>query len=195
MHWSVNAPDVVQRRNDWPEEIGKYNENNLVYLDESGINIDLTRLYGWGKNGERVVDKTPLNTPKNTTILSSIRLGGSCAYTTYSGGTTKEKFMDYLEHILFPTLRENDIVIMDNMRTHRAKVVKDLAERMNIHILYLPAYSPDLNPIEKMWSKIKSILRKLKTRTVEELKIAVDTAFKEISISDCRSWFNSCKTG
>ena len=77
MHWSVNAPDVVQRRNDWPEEIGKYNENNLVYLDESGINIDLTRLYGWGKNGERVVDKTPLNTPKNTTILSSIRLGGS----------------------------------------------------------------------------------------------------------------------
>lgn len=188
-------PDVVQKRNEWPEEIGKYDENNLVYLDESGINTDLTRLYGWGKNGERVVDKTPLNTPKSTTVLSSIRLDGSCAYTTYPGGTTKKKFTDYLEYTLFPTLKENDIVIMDNMRTHRSKAVKELAERLNIHILYLPAYSPDLNPIEKMWSKIKSILRKLKARTADELKTGVDIAFKEISDLDCIGWFNSCKTG
>ena len=78
--------------------------------------------------------------------------------------------MDYLEKRLFPTLTENDIIIMDNMRTHHATAVTELAERLNIHILYLPPYSPDMNPIEKMWSKIKSILRKTKARTTEDLQ-------------------------
>ena len=155
----------------------------------------MTRLYGWGQSDERVTDKTPLNTPKNTTILSSIRLDGSYAYTTYSGGTTKERFMDYLEKTLFPTLTENDIIIMDNMRTHHATAVTELAERLNIHILYLPPYSPDLNPIEKMWSKIKSILRKTKARTTEDLQEAINNAFKQISVSDCEGWFASCLSG
>ena len=116
-------------------------------------------------------------------------------YTTYPGGTTKERFTDYLENILFPTLKENDIIIMDNMRTHHANAVTELAERLHIRILYLPPYSPDLNPIEKMWSKIKSILRKTKARTKEDLQKAVDYAFKKISVSDCEGWFASCLSG
>lgn len=87
--------------------------------------------------------------------------------------------MDYLEKTLFPTLTENDIIIMDNMRTHHATAVTELAERLNIHILYLPPYSPDMNPIEKMWSKIKSILRKTKARTTEDLQEAINNAFKK----------------
>ena len=187
-------PDVVQKREEWEKEVKTY-EKKLVYLDESGVNTNLTRLYGWGQSDERVTDKTPLNTPQNTTILSSIRLDGSCVYTTYPGGTTKERFTDYLENILFPTLKENDIIIMDNMRTHHANAVTELAERLHIRILYLPPYSPDLNPIEKMWSKIKSILRKTKARTKEDLQKAVDYAFKKISVSDCEGWFASCLSG
>ena len=113
-------------------------------------------------------------------------------YTTYPGGTTDRKIYGLSRKILFPTLKENDIIIMDNMRTHHANAVTELAERLHIRILYLPPYNSDLNPIEKMWSKIKSILRKTKARTKEDLQKAVDYAFKKISVSDCVGWFASC---
>lgn len=108
----------------------------------------------------RAVDKTPLNTPCNTTVLSSIRLNGDCAYTVYQGGTTAERFAEYLKTKLLPTLSEADIIVMDNMRSHHAKVVKQLLDSSKVTYLYLPPYSPDLNPIEKMWSKLKAFLRK-----------------------------------
>ena len=187
-------PDVVQRREEWEEEVKTY-EKKLVYLDESGVNTNLTRLYGRGQSDGRVTDKTPLNTPQNTTILSSIRLDGSCVYTTYLGGTTDRKIYGLSRKILFPTLKENDIIIMDNMRTHHADAVTEPAERLHIRILYLPPYNSDLNPIEKMWSEIKSILRKTKARTKEDLQKAVDYAFKKISVSDCEGCFASCLFG
>ena len=108
----------------------------------------------------RAVDKTPLNTPRNTTILSSIRLNGDCAYTVYQGGTTTERFAEYLKTKLLPTLSKADIIVMDNMRSHHAKAVKQLLDSTKVNYLYLPPYSPDLNPIEKMWSKLKAFLRK-----------------------------------
>ena len=140
-----------------------------MFLDESGVNTDLTRIYGRAIDGKRCVDSAPINTPQNTTILSSIRLDGQTAYTTYQGGTTKDKFIDYLKDILSPILRNGDIVIMDNMRTHHSKEVKKVLEDLKIKVIFLPAYSPDFNPIEKMWSKIKSVLRKLKVRTLDRV--------------------------
>ena len=137
------------------------------------------------------MDKTPLNTPKNTTILSSIRLDGSAAYETYSGGTTGERFIEYLKSVLVPTLHKEDIVIMDNMRTHHISAVREILEQSGIKLLYLPPYSPDLNPIEKLWSKIKSILRKLQARTPETLMDAVAQAFSCVTPSDCVGWFRS----
>ena len=95
--------------------------NNLVFLDESGININMTRHYGRSKTNERAVDSAPLNTPCNTTILSSIRLDGRTAHTVYQGGTTAGRFAEYLENILIPTLSRNDIIVMDNMRSRHAK--------------------------------------------------------------------------
>ena len=162
----MNVPDVAQKREDWTEQLPNYDKNKLVFLDESGINTDLTRIYGRSVGGNRCVDKTTLNTPKNTTVLSSIRLNGETAYTTYQGGTNKDKFIDYLKNILVPTLQDGDIVIMDNMRTHHAKAVREVIDNLKINVIYLPPYSPDFNPIEKMWSKIKSILRKLKIRVL-----------------------------
>lgn len=152
----------------------------------------MTRLYGRALSNERAVDHTPLNTPTTTTILSSIRLSGETVYTTYSGGTTAERFRDYLENLLLLTLDEHAVVIMDNMRSHHAGIVKQLLDEKGINYVYLPPYSPDLNPIEKLWSKLKAILRKLKARTLEELSAAVKAAFHDICQRDCVGWFRSC---
>ena len=141
----MNAPDVIDMRKEWNKTISVFEKNHIVYLDESGINIGMTRIYGR-------IDHTPINTPKNTTILSSIRLNGETAYTTYMGGATKEKFVDYLENILIPTLKDGDVIIMDNMRSHHAKEAAETVSRTSkdLTIPYLPSYSPDFNPIEMM---------------------------------------------
>ena len=166
--------------------------DHLVFLDESGINIDMTRHYARAKTNERAVDSTPLNTPRNTTILSSIRLDGRTAHTVYQGGTTAERFAEYLKETLLPSLSSDDIIIMDNMRSHHAKAVKQVLDASGIRYLYLPPYSPDFNPIEKMWSKLKAYLRKAKVRALSGLPDAVEDAFSTVTSSDCLGWFRSC---
>ena len=166
--------------------------DHLVFLDESGVNINMTRHYARSKKNQRAVDSTPVNTPCNTTILSSIRLDGSTAYTVYQGGTTTERFIEYLKTKLIPSLSRTDVIIMDNMRSHHAKIVKELLDKAGIRYLYLPPYSPDLNPIEKMWSKLKANLRKQKIRIAAQLPEAIKRAFSTIRQSDCIGWFRSC---
>ena len=183
---------MVQKRNEWVQMISKADPDKLVFLDESGVNTDMTRHYGRAVGKERAVDNAPENTPTNTTILSSIRLNGKTAYTTYSGGTTGDRFVEYLENVLIPTLHEGDIVIMDNMRSHHVNKVSEVLQKAKIQLLYLPPYSPDLNPIEKMWSKMKAIMRKMKIRDCTLLPDAVKTALGYVRISDCKGWFRSC---
>lgn len=149
----------------------------------------MARRYGWGKGGQRVVDHAPLNTPKTTTILSSIRLDGEAAFATFSGGTTADKFLTYLKKVLIPTLRPEDIVVMDNLRTHHIQAVGELVHTVGAQVLYLPAYSPDLNPIEKLRSKVTAILRKLRVRSPDSLNAAIRFAFHSVSANDCRGWF------
>lgn len=152
----------------------------------------MTRLYGRALSSKRAVDSTPLSKPTTTTILSSIRINGEMTYTTYTGGITAERFRDYLENVLLPTLDDHAVMIMDNMRSHHAKAVKALLDERKISYLYLPPYSPDLSPIEKLWSKIKSILRTLKVRAFKKLPSAAAQAFRSISVEDCKGWFRSC---
>ena len=154
---------------------------HLVFLDESGVNTNLTRLYGRALSSQRAVDHAPLNTPQTTTVLSSIRLNGEKAFTTYQGGTTGEHFVQYL--------RLGDIVVMDNMRSHHVKAVREVLEEKGMKVLYLPPYSPDLNPIEKMWSKMKALLRGWKVRSLDLLPDAVRMALDSVSQLDCRHWF------
>lgn len=163
---------------------------HLVFLDESGVNTDMTRHYGRAPSSQRSVDHAPLNTPRTTTILSSIRLDGEKAFTTYQGGTTGESFVQYLKETLLPTLRPGDIVVMDNMRSHHVKAVRDTLEAAGMGILYLPPYSPDLNPIEKMWSKVKAILRGWKIRCLDLLPDAIRRAHACVSPLDCQHWFS-----
>ena len=190
---SVNAPDVKNKRKICLENLHNYAKEKLVFIDESGVNTNMTRIYGRSIGGTRSVDKTPLNTPANTTILSSIRINGGILYTTYSGGTTGDKFVEYLKNILIPTLNDGDIIVMDNMRSHHVKKVSETINNSGKHLtlLYLPPYSPDFNPIEMMWSKIKSILRKIKIRDVSMLLDTINTAFSKITLLDCIGWFSS----
>jgi len=180
---------VQEKRRQWKETIRPEIIDRLVFLDESGINIDLTRLYGWAPSSQRVADHAPLNTPQTTTVLSSIRFNGEKAFTTYQGGTTGKRFVTCLKDILLPTLHAGDIVVMDNMRSHHVKQVREVLEAKEIIPLYLPPYSPDLNPIEKMWSKVKAILRGWKIRSPDALQDALQRALDLISVRDCQHWF------
>lgn len=161
----------------------------LVFLDESGINTNLVRRYGRSVGKARVVDHAPFSTPRNTTVLSAVRLDGQFACMTFEGGTTKERFREYLETILLPSIHEGDYVIMDNLRTHHCNFVEELIRSAGAVLLYLPPYSPDLNPIEMMWSKMKSLFRKWRIRVKEQLISATREALNAVTPSDCEGWF------
>lgn len=184
-----NRPDVQAKRKKWVEKVARIDVKHLVFLDESGINIDMTRRYGHSKGKQRVVDSTPLNTPKTTTLLSSIRLDGTTVRTAFQGALNKERFLEYLRNVLVPRLREGDVVVMDNLGSHKVSGVAELIRSAGAEPLYLPPYYPDFNPIEKMWSKLKAYFRKLKLRSVELLQKAIPMAFRTISTSDTHGWF------
>ena len=139
------VPDVQIKRKTWIENIVGVKPEHQIYLDESGINTNLTRHYAHAVHGKRAMDATPINTPAGTTVLSSIRLNGSLVYTTYQGGTTAQRFREYMEKQLMPSLEKDDVAIIDNMRSHHAKIVTELLNKTAISCLYLLPYSPDLN--------------------------------------------------
>jgi transposase len=125
-------------------------------------------------------------------MISSVRLDGSTACLTIEGATDTEVFRTYVEKVLVPTLRPGDLVIMDNLTPHKNSQTLALIRQAGGEVLFLPAYSPDLNPIEKMWSKVKNRLRSLAARTAEELQAAITTALAEVTANDAAAWFASC---
>ena len=184
-----SVPDVRTKRTQWRELDLIREKDRLVFLDESGVNIDLSRRYGRSIGQKRVLGSVPLSTPQRLTILSSMRSNGETTLTTYQGGTTGERFVAYLKDVLIPTLRPGDIVVMDNMRSHHVKGVEQTLRTAGLIPLYLPPYSPDLNPIEMLWSKLKAILRKWGIRLAAMLPDAVRRAFSLILPEDCLHWF------
>ncbi len=164
----------------------------LVFIDESGAKTNMTRLYGRAKNGERAVDSAPGGQWNTTTMISAISLKGYQAPMVIKGATNKEVFKIYVEKFLLPTLKEGDCVILDNLSAHKGSEIRELVESVGAELWFLPPYSPDLNPIEKMWSKVKAILRKLKARTEKELIAAIAQALEAVTPSDCHGWFKSC---
>jgi transposase len=125
-------------------------------------------------------------------MISSIRLDGSTACMTVEGATDAEIFRTYVQRVLCPTLRPGDVVIMDNLSPHKSALTLSLIEQAGAQVLFLPAYSPDLNPIEKMWSKIKEALRSTQARTQPDLLRAIASAFESVSSRDAVNWFASC---
>lgn len=168
------------------------NLSRLVFVDESGAKTNMTRLYGRAIAGQRAVDNTTSGHWCTTTMISSVRLDGSTACMVVDGATTKDIFEAYIKQILAPSLKAGDVVVLDNLAAHKNQQVRELIKSVGAELWYLPAYSPDLNPIEKMWSKIKSILRTLKARTEESLIYAIAKALEMVTASDAKGWFESC---
>ena len=152
----------------------------------------MTRLYGRASKGQRCHDKAPDRRWETVTMLSSIRLGGETESVMFEGAVDRAMFEAYMEQILGPSLRPGDIVVMDNLSSHKSQAAQAFVESRLASYLFLPAYSPDLNPIEKMWSKVKQILRSIKARTQEELFDAVAKALNMVTADDAQGWFTSC---
>ena len=179
------------KRIKWKELKLAIEHGKLVFLDESGVSIGMTRRYGRAIGKARVHGSTLLNVPTSQTVLASVRLNGQITYTMYPGGTSGERFLDYLKNVLIPTLHKGDIVVMDNMRSHHVKGVEEVLRAAGMIPLYLPPYSPDLNPIEMLWSKMKAILRKLGCNIAALLPQMVAEALAFVSPEDCLGWFTA----
>ena len=184
--------DIKARREEWQEQQKTMDQNHLIFLDESGVNLNMTRRYGRAIGKARVYDYVPLNTPRNTTLLSSIRIeDATMVHKEISGALNGVIFLEYIRNDLAPTLRQGDIVIMDNLRVHKVAGVRQAIEEKGASVLYLPPYSPDLNPIEMLWSKIKAFLREQKARDAAILLDKIQEAYSTISIQDILGWFSA----
>jgi transposase len=161
-------------------------------VDEMGANVSLAPLYAWSCRGERAFGSAPRNWGKNVTLLASITEEGVGACLAVEGATTREVFETYLERALAPTLRSGQVVVMDNLSAHKGGRVREIVKGSGCEVLYLPPYSPDLNPIEQVFSKVKGLLRKAGARTREALIEAMGRAPKAVTVQDARGFFSHC---
>ena len=164
-----------------------------MFVDESGANTKMTRLYGRSPVGQRLVSRVPHGHYQTRTLIAAVRLRGPRAPWVFEGAMDGEMFLAWVRQGLAPTLQPQDVVIMDNLATHKVAGVCQAIEAVGARLLYLPPYSPDFNPIENLWSKIKHIRRSLSPRTAGELLEAVALAFAAISTADCHGFFLHAK--
>ncbi len=171
---------------------GEICAERLVFVDEMGSNTSLSPLYAWSRKGERAPASAPRNWGKNVTLLASITGRGLGPCLAVEGATTREVFEAYLERVVAPSLRPGQVVVMDNLSAHKGGRVKEIVEAAGCELLYLPPYSPDLNPIEQAFSKVKGLLRKAEARTREALIGAMGRALDAVSARDARGFFGHC---
>lgn len=164
----------------------------MIFLDESGAKTNLSRLCGRAPKGQRVHAHSPQGHWHTTTILGALRLDGAPACMTIEGAADTEVFQTYVRCVLGPSLRPGDIVILDNLSPHKSEPTLALIRQAGAQILFLPAYSPDLNPIEMMWSKVKNHLRGVEARTEAALVEAIGAALQTITRQDAMNWFAHC---
>ncbi len=163
-------------------------------MDECGTtNIALAPLYARAPKGERAFGKAPRNWGKNVTLIAALSArGGVGATMSFEGATDALAFETYVEHFLAPSLKEEDVVVMDNLQVHKSSRVRDLIERAGASILFLPPYSPDFSPIEEAFSKVKAILRRCEARSREALLEAMGRALDAVGRRDALGWFEHC---
>ncbi len=189
-----DRPDVVRRRLNFVLARRCTDIDQFVFLDESSAKTNMTRLVGRAPIGQRCYYATPHGHWKTTTMLSAIRSTGVIqeASIVFDGPTDAIVFRSYVEQCLAPALTPGDIVVMDNLASHKVAGVREAIDEVGASVWYLPPYSPDLNPIEKLWSKVKTWLRRIAARTVQGLIQAVGDALRAVDASECRAYFRSC---
>lgn len=166
--------------------------NRLVFIDESGCNNKLVPFYGWGEKSSRLHDIRPMGSRTNVSLIGAVRLDGPVALRSFEGAVNGPLFERFLKQALGPRLRPGDIVIMDNLRAHHARFVKPLIESFDADVVYLPPYSPELNPIEHVWSVLKHIVRKGRFVAVDEIRAGARAAWRAIKSLDMARMFANC---
>jgi transposase len=164
----------------------------LVFVDEAGTRIDMTRTHGRCPKGVRLVEAVPRNRGRITTILGALSLKGLLAHMTVQGGTSGQVFERFVQEKLLPVLQPGQVVVWDNLAAHKLRQVRQAIEAKGCRVEFLPPYSPEFNPIEEAWSKLKALLRKMAARTVETLRAAIDQAVCSLSSADAQGWFSHC---
>jgi len=183
---------VKRQRTLFQKAVASLDAVQFKFLDESSVNLSLTRLYGRAAPEQRVVDQVPLPSGPQTTTLAVIGLTGVTAPLMLSGAVNGTVFYGYIAQCVAPTLPPGDVLFMDNLPAHKIAGIEALIEAQGARLIYLPPYSPDFNPIELAWSKVKATLRRLKARTLPELIEALKQALLAITPQDIQSWFAHC---
>ena len=171
---------------------GQIDARRLVFVDEMGSNTSLAPLYAWSRRGERALARVPRNWGANVTLLASMSAEGMGGCLAVEGATTRGVFEAYLERVLAPSLRPGQVVVMDNLSAHKGGRVREIVEGVGCELLYLPPYSPDLNPMEGAFAKLKGRLRAMASRGREALIEAMGAALDAVSVADAHGFFGSC---
>lgn len=183
---------MALKREEFRSQLTQIRPSQLVFVDESGAQTNLTRRAGRAPKGERLVDAVPNGHYQVTTMIGAIRLRGLTAGLIFEGPTDTEAFATFVEQILVPQLRRGDVVVMDNLSSHKSQRIATALEKVGAALWYLPPYSPDFNPIEKMWSKLKSRIRGTAARTRLTLWNAIGKAWKTVQPQEIQAYFRSC---
>lgn len=180
------------QRECWRQQLGGLDPDRLVFIDESSAKTNLTRLRGRAPRGQRVKAHAPYGRWQTTTMLCGLRLSGATAPMLLPGAIDGPAFTEYVRQVLAPTLQPGDLVVMDNLASHRAPAALEAIERAKARVVFLPPYLPDFNPIEQMWSKVKQHLRSAAARTFESLCEAMAVALNRVTPSDAMGYYCHC---
>ena len=180
---------MAARRKLWRAAQPFLDPESLVFLDETGVNTKMARLYGWAPVGERCRDKAPFGHWKTMTFVAGLRLSGMTAPWVLDRAMDGDAFRMYVQHVLAPTLKRGDVVVLDNLPAHKVAGIREAVADRGAQIFYLPPYSPDMNPIEMAFSKLKALLRKAAARTVEGLWAAIGRLIDTITPNECANYF------
>ena len=184
-----DRPDVAERRWAWFEQQPDLDPTRLVFIDETGASTKMARLWGRARRGQRCRAAIPHGHWKTTTFTAGLRLEGLTAPMVLDGPMTGVAFLAYVEQVLVPTLAPGDVVILDNLPAHRVSGVREAIEAAGATLLFLPPYSPDFNPIEQAFAKLKALLRKAAARTIEDLWIAIAEVIELFTPTQCANFF------
>jgi transposase len=186
-----DRPDVAAARTLWADSQPKLDPDRLVFIDETGASTNMARLRGRAPRGERLIGKVPHGHWKTTTFVAGLRTTALTAPCVIDGPMNTNAFLAYVEQILVPTLKPGDIVVMDNLSSHKAPVIRHAIETAGAKLLYLPPYSPDFNPIEQLFAKLKALLRKAAERSVEALWNRIATLLDAFPPNECANYFRN----
>jgi transposase len=187
-----DRPDILRRRQDWFERQLDLDPERLVFIDETWASTKMARTHGRAPKGRRLRMSVPHGHWKTTTFVAGIRTSGLIAPFVLDGPINRDAFEVYVDKVLVPDLKPGDVVIMDNLSSHKGPRVREMIEAEGAGLLYLPPYSPDFNPIEKAFSKLKALLRKAAERTVEGLWTTIGQLLDAFTPTDCANYFAAC---